>query len=42
MLKSLYKSTAIHDSGAFYGMKKYWRELKLWSIEDDGVCEIPI
>ena len=40
---SLYESTIIHDSGGtFYRIKKCWCEVKLWSIEDDGVGEIPI
>ena len=38
---SLYESTIIHNSCAFYRIKKYWHELKLWSIEHDRVCEIP-
>ena len=37
---SVYESTTIHDSGTFYRIKKYWFELKLWSIGDGGVVEI--
>ena len=39
---SLYESTAIHDPGTFYGIKKCWSELNLWPIEDGGVAEISI